>query len=48
MDDCDYQEVEVKHQTMLYGNGAQQIVDALVNFYTRIKDKLPEAEMASN
>lgn len=48
MDDCDYQEVEGNHQTMLYGNGAQQIVDALVNFYTRIKNKLPEAEMASN
>jgi hypothetical protein len=32
---------------MLYGNGAGQIVKALVDFYTKIKDKLAQAEMAS-
>jgi pimeloyl-ACP methyl ester carboxylesterase len=47
MDDCDYQEIEGNHQTMLYGNGAGQIVKALVDFYTKIKDKLAQAEMAS-
>jgi len=48
MDDCEYQEVEGNHQTMLYGNGAQQIVDALVKFYIRIKDRIPETVLASN
>lgn len=48
MDDCDYREIEGNHQTMLYGNGAGQIVKALVEFYTKIKDKLPQAEMASS
>jgi pimeloyl-ACP methyl ester carboxylesterase len=47
MDDCDYLEVEGNHQTMLYGNGAKQIVEALINFYQKIKDKLPLPEMVS-
>jgi pimeloyl-ACP methyl ester carboxylesterase len=47
MDDCEYQEVEGNHQTMLYGNGAQQIVDAVINFFAKVKEKQCQEEMAS-
>jgi pimeloyl-ACP methyl ester carboxylesterase len=47
LDDCEYKEVDGNHQTMLYGNGAKQIVAALVEFYAKIKDKIPEAQLVS-
>lgn len=47
MDDCDYTTVEGNHQTMLYGDGAKQVVAAIVSFYNKIKSVIAKEEMAS-
>lgn len=46
MEDCEYAEVEGNHQTMLYGEGAKQIVVALHLFYNKVRHLLPEKTMA--
>lgn len=47
MDDCEYIEITGNHQTMLYAEGAKQIVAAVVGFYGKIKHALTKAAMAS-
>lgn len=44
IEDCTYQEIEGNHQTMLYGNGARQIVDALIGFYARLQVRQTTSE----
>lgn len=47
MDDCEYIEITGNHQTMLYAQGALQIVASIVGFYEKIKQVLTKNEMAS-
>ena len=46
MDDCSYKEVEGNHQTMLYGNGANQIKEAIIDFYKEVEQKSLSKEIA--
>lgn len=47
MDDCEYFPIDGNHQTMLYGDGAKQIVSIIKGFYEKIKHIFSKAEMAS-
>lgn len=46
IEDCDYINIEGNHQTMLYGNGAKQVVEGICDFYKKTKSKINDKEMA--